>query len=102
MDGLRPGTYTVKFELGTTIATPEARAALERGHRVHAFDLAPGWGGRLALRRLRRAAQDKTKWALPDLIVIDGGKIVAEGKHDSLVAEGGLYAELAKLQFTDG
>jgi hypothetical protein len=23
LEGLRPGTYTVKFELGTTIATPE-------------------------------------------------------------------------------
>jgi ATP-binding cassette subfamily B protein len=27
---------------------------------------------------------------------------VAEGTHDSLVAEGGLYARLARLQFTEG
>lgn len=36
------------------------------------------------------------------IIVFDEGKIVDEGTHDELVAKGGLYAELAKLQFTDG
>ncbi len=36
------------------------------------------------------------------IIVMDAGRIVAQGTHDSLVAEGGLYARLARLQFTDG
>ncbi|WGI20592.1 ABC transporter transmembrane domain-containing protein [Amylibacter sp. IMCC11727] len=36
------------------------------------------------------------------IVVLDGGAIVAQGTHDALVAEGGLYARLAKLQFTDG
>ena len=36
------------------------------------------------------------------ILVFDGGNIVAEGDHDSLVAEGGLYARLARLQFTEG
>lgn len=36
------------------------------------------------------------------IVVLDEGQIVAEGTHDALVAEGGLYAKLAKLQFTDG
>ena len=36
------------------------------------------------------------------IIVLDGGRIVAQGSHDALVAEGGLYARLARLQFTDG
>ena len=35
------------------------------------------------------------------IIVLDGGRIVAEGKHDALVAQGGLYARLARLQFED-
>ncbi|MEO5810662.1 MAG: ABC transporter transmembrane domain-containing protein [Rhodanobacter sp.] len=33
------------------------------------------------------------------IIVLDGGRIVAQGTHTSLLAEGGLYAELARLQF---
>jgi len=36
------------------------------------------------------------------IVVFDGGRIVAQGTHDALVAEGGLYARLARLQFTDG
>ena len=36
------------------------------------------------------------------IIVMDGGRIVQQGTHDDLVAEGGLYARLARLQFTDG
>lgn len=33
------------------------------------------------------------------IIVMDDGRIVEQGKHDQLVAQGGLYARLAKLQF---
>lgn len=35
------------------------------------------------------------------IVVMDRGRIVAEGTHDQLLAQGGLYAELAKLQFLD-
>ncbi len=33
------------------------------------------------------------------IIVMDEGKIVQTGTHDSLIAEEGLYARLANLQF---
>jgi len=36
------------------------------------------------------------------ILVFEDGQIIAEGTHDSLVAQGGLYARLARLQFTDG
>ncbi len=36
------------------------------------------------------------------IVVFDQGRIVAVGTHEALVAEGGLYARLARLQFTDG
>lgn len=36
------------------------------------------------------------------ILVMDGGRIVEEGTHASLVAKGGIYAGLAKLQFDTG
>ena len=35
------------------------------------------------------------------IVVMENGAIVASGRHDALVAQGGLYARLARLQFTD-
>ncbi|MCR9127437.1 MAG: ABC transporter transmembrane domain-containing protein [Rhodobacteraceae bacterium] len=36
------------------------------------------------------------------IVVLDRGRIIASGPHDQLVAQGGLYARLAQLQFTGG
>jgi ATP-binding cassette subfamily B protein len=36
------------------------------------------------------------------IIVMDGGRIVEQGTHRSLVASGGVYAKLARLQFEAG
>lgn len=36
------------------------------------------------------------------ILVLDGGRLVEEGTHKSLVAKDGLYARLAKLQFETG
>ncbi|MBF6023557.1 ABC transporter transmembrane domain-containing protein [Lysobacter niastensis] len=35
------------------------------------------------------------------IVVMDRGRIIAQGSHEELLAQGGLYAELAKLQFLD-
>ncbi|TIP03423.1 MAG: ATP-binding cassette domain-containing protein [Mesorhizobium sp.] len=36
------------------------------------------------------------------ILVMEGGRVVEEGTHQSLVAKGGTYARLAKLQFEAG
>ena len=36
------------------------------------------------------------------ILVFESGRIVATGTHDELVGQGGLYARLARLQFTEG
>ncbi len=36
------------------------------------------------------------------IVVFEDGRIVDQGRHEDLVAGGGLYARLARLQFTDG
>jgi ATP-binding cassette subfamily B protein len=33
------------------------------------------------------------------ILVLDQGRIVASGRHEQLLADGGLYARLAALQF---
>jgi ATP-binding cassette subfamily B protein len=35
------------------------------------------------------------------IVVMDRGRIIAQGTHAELLAQGGLYAELARLQFID-
>jgi ATP-binding cassette subfamily B protein len=34
------------------------------------------------------------------IIVIEDGAVIEQGTHEALLAQGGLYARLAKLQFT--
>jgi ATP-binding cassette, subfamily B, bacterial MsbA len=47
---------------------------------------------RLSLSTVRDAAK---------IVVLDHGRVVEEGRHDDLLAKGGLYAQLYRLQFKD-
>ena len=63
-------------------------------------------------RSLARAAEGRTTLVIAHrlatvkkadrIVVMEDGRIVAQGSHDDLVSQGGLYARLARLQFTDG
>ena len=58
-----------------------------------------------ALTECNGNQEEATKWLREKGIASaakKAGRIAAEGTHDSLVAEDGLYARLARLQFTDG
>ncbi len=36
------------------------------------------------------------------IVVMDRGRVMDEGKHEDLLARGGIYADLYRLQFEDG
>jgi len=67
---------------------------------------------RLVQHALDRAMQGRTTLVIAHrlatvlkadrILVMEGGRIVEEGTHQSLIAKGGLYARLARLQFADG
>jgi ABC-type multidrug transport system ATPase subunit len=78
----------------------EATSALDaESERAGADAVARAFRGRTTLIVAHRLATVKKA---DRILVFDEGRIVAEGTHDSLVAEGGLYARLARLQFTEG
>lgn len=78
----------------------EATSALD-AHSEKAVQLALEelMGGRSTLVIAHRLA---TVRKADRIVVMQGGRIVAMGRHEALVAEGGLYAGLAALQFRDG
>ena len=55
----------------------------------------PKGAGTTRLRRLPDTVAER-------VLFLEGGRIVEEGTHQSLVSKGGLYAGLAKLQFETG
>jgi len=67
----------------------ESEAAVQRA-------LSVALTGRTALVIAHRLS---TVRAADQILVLDGGRIVERGRHDELVAVGGLYAELYRTQF---
>ncbi|MHC1479509.1 ABC transporter transmembrane domain-containing protein [Frateuria aurantia] len=77
----------------------EATSALDaRSEAVIQQALERAQNGRTTLVIAHRLATVKRA---DRIIVMDGGRIIAQGKHAELMAENGLYADLARLQFID-
>lgn len=78
----------------------EATSALDaENERLVQTGLANLMAGRTTIVIAHRLA---TIQRLARIVVMDGGRVVAEGSHAELVARGGLYARLANLQFSAG
>jgi len=77
----------------------EATSALDaENERLVQLGLANLMAGRTTIVIAHRLA---TIQKLKRIVVMDHGRILAEGSHAELVARGGLYARLADLQFND-
>jgi ATP-binding cassette subfamily B protein len=77
----------------------EATSALDsENERLVQTGLANLMRGRTTIVIAHRLA---TIQRLKRIVVMDQGRIVADGNHSELVAGGGLYARLASLQFSD-
>jgi ATP-binding cassette subfamily B protein len=75
----------------------EATSALDaESERLVQRALADAMTGRTTLVIAHRLA---TVLAADRIVVMDAGRVVDEGTHTELIARGGLYARLAKLQF---
>jgi ATP-binding cassette subfamily B protein len=82
----------VVLDEATAHLDSESEAAVQRA-------LATALAGRTSLVIAHRLS---TVRDADQILVVDGGRIVERGRHDELLAAGGLYAELYRTQFAGG
>jgi ATP-binding cassette, subfamily B, bacterial MsbA len=76
----------------------EATSALDaQSETLVAEALAAAAGGRTTLVIAHRLATVRNA---DRILVLDKGQVVEQGRHEELLAKGGLYAGLYRLQFT--
>jgi ATP-binding cassette subfamily B protein len=91
---MRPDPLLMVLDEPTASLDALSEATLFRRYRAAASDLGARHGTITVLVSHRFSTVN-----MADLIVVfEGGRVVASGTHETLVAEGGLYAELYQLQ----
>lgn len=81
------------------VVLDEATSALDSTNEAAVQTaLSEAMEGRTALVIAHRLS---TIRAADAILVIEGGRIVEQGSHDELLAQGGRYAELYRTQFAD-
>jgi ATP-binding cassette subfamily B protein len=86
---LLKGPSVVVLDEATAHLDSEAEAAVQRA-------LARTLAGRTSIVIAHRLS---TVRAADEILVLDAGRVVQRGRHDELLARGGLYAELHRTQF---
>ncbi len=118
IDTLPEGYYTMLGERGVTLSGGQrqriaiARALLRNAPILlldEATSALDAESESLVQTALNRAMEGRTTLVIAHrlatvlsadrILVLDGGQIVEEGTHSSLVEEGGIYSRLAELQF---